>query len=233
MVKRTAVILFVLLLWGVVPVTAGVVAETDRSGAYVRTLVFARSSIKNPKIWNVKRARTGFIALNAGGDTVGDMYPQILEDASAGLRPWVVWSRYNGSDYDLAWARWVDDRTQWSSVSMLETSPALGDDLDPSLTFDLDERPNLAWWSDDLGTGKIYFSMYVGDTWSGRFLVSDASVDSRYPTITVNPEGSIDVEYLTPQGIETRTLFISKGVSINEDSDPIFSISFTEISSNP
>ena len=233
MFKRTAVILFVLLLWGVVPVTAGVVAETDRSGTYLRTLVFARSSIKNPSIWNVKRARTGYIALNTGGDDRGDMYPQILEDVTTGLRPWVVWSRHNGIDYDLAWARWLDDSTQWSSVSMLETSPTLGDDLDPSLTFDRDDRPNLAWWSDDLGTGKIYFSMYIGDTWSGRFLVSDAAVDSRYPTITVNPDGTIDVEFLTPRGIETRTLFVSKGVSINEDSDPIFSISFTEMNSAP
>src|SRR5262249_40405978 len=71
---------------------AEVSAELDAFGSYVRTVIVANASVRNPRIWSVSPYRTGRIALNSRGDLAGDLYPAVAEDAAHQRWPWVVWS---------------------------------------------------------------------------------------------------------------------------------------------
>ena len=114
---------------------AEVAVRTDASGEYVSTVVVPGGPPWRPGIWG-KRMRFGMRrdsnVLNPKGDMHGDMIPRIVEANAAPHHPWVVWSRYNGRDYDLVWSSW---QRAWSRIVPVVAGSLAGDDLDADVAF--------------------------------------------------------------------------------------------------
>src|SRR5262245_60683746 len=124
---------------------AEVSAELDAFGSYVRTVVETGASVRNPRIWAVSRFRIGHVALNSRGDKAGDLFPAVAEDASHQRWPWVVWSHFNGQDYDLVWSRW--DGRGWSPTTAVVPGIDRSDAVDPAVAVSADGRPCAVWLS--------------------------------------------------------------------------------------
>jgi hypothetical protein len=197
---------------------AEVSAEIDALGNYLRTVVLSNASVKNPKIWSSHHARALYVPLNPGGDLNGDLYPAIVEDPLQFNHPWVVWSRFDGSEYSLAWSRWSGgwEPIQWIGTAGISTA---GNDLDPALTLDPSGRPYVAWWRDEQGVGRVYLSLFLDTRWMDPLVVSEVGVDSRYPSVAVQGE-LIVVRYETPGGTVQQVLALSNRDSINDDITP-------------
>jgi hypothetical protein len=198
---------------------AEVCAEVDPQGRFVRMMILSRASVDDVAIWTVTRQVPGQVPLNPLGDFNRDLWPVFVQDPNDGYRPWVVWSRFNGSAYDLAWSRWDDHG--WQDIAWLQDRPTVGNDVDPELDLDEDGRPYVSWWTDEGGLGKVYFSLYLDTRWMARYQISTDGVDSRYPVMTINEDGSVTIVYETPTGSEARTVVFVEDVSITDDADPI------------
>lgn len=201
-------------------VRAEVAAVIDADGNYQRTVVRGNASVRNLRIWSADRSRYLDTALNPEGDLNGDLWPVVLENPADDNHPWVVWSRFNGEDYDLAWSRWTS--SGWTPIAWLTSEVGPAGEYDPSIDFDLDDgRPYVAWWQDDDGIGQVYFSLYLVSEWSAPFRVSEPGVDSRGPRVTVEDDDRIIVEYDTPHGSEVRTIKFQRPLTITDDLDPL------------
>lgn len=209
--------------WG--DVRAEVAAEVDAFGTYVRTVVLSNASSKQLRIWTPARMRAQRVVLNPAGDVNGDLWPVIRENLADRGQPWVVWSRFTGTEYDLAWSRWSDG--SWTPISWV-AEDAGGDDLDPALAFDGRGRPHTAWWRAENGKGRIYLSLFLDTTWMAAFPVSDQGVDSRHPDLEVLPDGAIRVQYDTPDGRQSRIVTFASGATITDDINPFGTLTVTE-----
>ena len=200
---------------------AEISVETDYAGEYVRTVVVTSATVRGLRIWSVERTLSSPNALNPGGDLNGDLWPTIAENPFDSKHAWVVWSRYGGAGYDLAWARWTTGG--WTAPVGVRPADGVdeGDDLDPRLAFGPAGQPYLVWWRDEGGTGRVYFGMCVDGEWTAEAPVSDAGIDSRYPSITVLVDGRIQVEFDTPGGRVLRFVYVPVPDSITDDIDPI------------
>jgi len=142
-------------------IRAEVSAELDVEGNYLQMIVTSNASVKKLKLWTVQRERPGIIPLNPDGDLTGDLWPAIIENPLNLNHPWVLWSRFNGTDYDLVWSQWLGSGA-WNEIDWLESSPGVvGDDLDPSLALDGEGRPYTVWWRDESGVGRVYLSIFL------------------------------------------------------------------------
>lgn len=196
---------------------AEVSAETDVSGKYYRMIVLTNNSVKNLKIWAMQRSNSNVYPLNIYGDVNGDLYPTIAENPYDGQRPWVVWSRFDGRDYDLAWSRWSGGG--WTPVAWVRSDPVAGDALAPRIGFDPHGRAQLTWWN-DAGGGVVYFSRFLLTRWMDPLLVSVGEPDARNPSIEVVSDSETRIEYDTPEGrVERRILFFGP-TTITDDIDP-------------
>jgi hypothetical protein len=202
-------------------IQAEVSAEVGDDGGYRRTILLANSSEKNLKIWAVTREKPRLEPLNPQGDDLGDLWPIIEEDPLNGNHPWVVWSRSAGDQYDLGWSRWTD--AGWAAVQWVERYPSLENDLDPHLALDLNDgaRPYVVWWREGADGGTVYLSVFLSTRWMAPYRVSDGGVDSRYPTVSISEEGSIEVTFTTDEGEVTRHIVFHKPDTIHDDLDPI------------
>ena len=99
----------------------------------------------------------------------------------------------------------------------------MGNDLDPDVDLDLTDgaRPYVAWWSQETDGGVVYLSVFLSTRWMRPYRVSDVGVDSRYPTVSVDEDGSIDVSYSTDEGEVTRRILFNHPDTIHDDLDPI------------
>lgn len=206
-------------LLGPSPARAEVSVETDPTGNYLRTVVYAYTSPRQVRVWAVQRFRPLAFPLNRHGDLSRDSWPTVVENPAAGRWPWVFWSRFNGADYDLVFSRWLG--TGWSEISWVEPAPGVGDDLDPSAAFDGGGTPYLAWWRDERGRGSVYLTWFTAGRWAGALLLSDPSRDSRHPAVTVLPDGTVRVDYETPQGPATAFVSFRKPLTITDDLAPV------------
>jgi hypothetical protein len=202
-------------------VRAEVAAETDVSGNYLRTAIVAGASTKRLKIWSVTRLRPLSYALNPGGDVNGDLWPLVAENPHDANRPWVVWSRYTGAGYDLAWARWL--QTGWTRPAWVEEpgEAAHGDDLDPRVAFASTGRPYLVWWRNEGGIGRVYLSIFLESRWMAAYPVSSEGVDSRSPGIVLLDDGRMQIDYDTPAGHVVDFVTLNRPLSITDDIDPM------------
>jgi len=199
---------------------AEVSAETNALGDYSRMVVLSNASLKNLRIWSVQRDRSGVYPLNPLGDQNGDQWPFVAENPIDGNKPWVLWSRYTGSGYDIAWSRFVTG-SGWTEITWLEDEPSLsGDDLDPSMGFDSGGRAIASWWRNEEGTGRVYLSLFLVTRWMTPYLVSDIDVDSRDPVITVLDDTHFEIEYDTPEGRVVRIVEFLRPTTITDDIDP-------------
>jgi hypothetical protein len=202
------------------PARAEVSAEIDASGAYVRTVIQATSSTKNVRIWSKVNSRPSLYPLNVDGDLNGDLWPTVAEQTQGVRRPWVVWSRFSGAGFDLAWSRFDATARAWTPIAWVEGAGTSGDDLDPSVAFDSTGRPFLSWWRDDGGVGQVWLSLFLQTKWMAPFLVSDAGVDSVGPTITMLSDTRVRIDYTTAQGTISRTVEFNRPATITDDATP-------------
>lgn len=215
-----AALLAVLATVGGADARAEVAAQTDPTGAYLGTIVTTNASTKKLKIWSQNRARKDLVPLNPKGDVDGDLWPTIMENLVEGNHPWVMWSSFNGVDYDLKWARWLNG--DWTEVRWLnEYGVAVGDDMDPVLAADSQGRTFAAWWrADEVGFGRIYFSFFLESHWTTPWPVTGDLVDSRYPEITMESDDSIRIDYLTPGGEATAWVILQRPDTITDELNP-------------
>jgi len=220
-----AVVLGALLIGcSVIPRThAEVSAEVDSFDNYVRTVIFTNSSAKKLKIWSARNCPWNRVPLNPEGDANGDLWPVIVENPSDMNHPLAVWSRWDGSEYDLAWSRWGWDGA-WQPIAWVEQAPARsGHDLEPSIILDPTGRPYMAWWRNEGGRGRIYFTVFLSTRWMDAIAVSNSAVDSRSPVISF--QGStVRVSYRTPQGPGYTDIVITPQETINDDITPFESL---------
>lgn len=218
----------VVLLGPVTQAVAEVAAETDAFGNYLKMSLFATASMKKLRIWTVLHQKFPYFPLNPEGDLNGDQWPVIAENPRDRNRPWVIWSRFNGFEYDLAWARWQPGG--WTPIAWLEQSPTPGDDLGPYLALDRDGRPHVTWWRNEYGVGRVYLSIFLATQWMFPYPVSDEGVDSQDPTITVLDECRIQIDYDTPGGRVTRIVHFARPATITDDINPFNRLSVSEAS---
>jgi hypothetical protein len=204
----------------VAPASAEVAAEVDASGAYIRTVVLATSSAKNVRIWSKVTSRPNLYPVNEDGDLNGDLWPVVAEQTVGTARPWVVWSRFTGAGFDLAWSRFDAPAHAWAPISWVEAAGTFGDDLDPAVAFDSTGRPFLAWWRDEAGVGQVYLSLFLQSRWMAPFRVSDVAVDSVAPTISMLSDTRVRIDYTTSEGTVTRTIEFHRPLTITDDATP-------------
>jgi hypothetical protein len=210
-------------LAGVGDAAAEVRVRTNVHGEYdaVQVLVLgSRGSRGSTRVWSAFGRGAGRFALNPDGDRRGDGWPTVVESAQAPYLPWVVWSRYNGTDYDLVWSRWTSG--SWTPIRWVgERSDLPGDDIDADFGFDEQGRPYLAWWAEEGGEGKVYFSFFLVSRWLEAMPLSVSGVDSRNPTVDVVGPGYVKVRYDTPDGPIERTVKLTSIDSITDDVNPL------------
>ncbi|HEX5042835.1 MAG TPA: hypothetical protein VFV75_08000 [Candidatus Polarisedimenticolaceae bacterium] len=208
------------------PARAEVSAEVDAFGNYVRTVVVTAGSARRTKIWSPFRSRSTRLMLNSTGDATGDGWPAILESPVDG-KPWVVWSHFDGADFDLAWSRFGEGN--WEPVKSLLALDSSDPDLDPVLAFDDGGRPYVTWWRNSPAQGRIYVSLFLTTRWMIPLQVSDPGEDARTPTLVVLPDRRMQVSYSTPGGTVTKLVVLNAGATITDDINPFGSFSVTTV----
>ncbi len=198
---------------------AEVSARTDRRGNYVTTQVVPVGPSGERHVWSVRaRAYRMNSALNPSGDANGDLWPTIAESPSDPHHPLVVWSRFNGENYDLAYSRWREGG--WEPVKWLTDQKIAGDDLDAEVVFDPSGRPYVVWWTESDAPAQVHLSFYIAGSWLPALLISDSEVDSRHPSVEVEQDGKLKVVYDTPQGAVTQFVVLGSPDTITDDINP-------------
>jgi hypothetical protein len=193
--------------------------KTDRKGDYQMTQVTTSGGRSAARVWSVVGRSPGKRALNPEGDRNGDLWPSIAEHNLAPHHPLVVWSRYNGSQYDLAWSRW--ERTGWEPVRWVHEGDGQGDDLDADVAFDpVRGRPFLVWWRNENGTGRVYLSVFLASEWLAPYQISEQHTDGRFPRIEFHDGGEIRVQFETPAGTVSQLVTFNEPVTITDDINP-------------
>ena len=207
---------------------AEVRAITDRRGEYKMTRVltstgtFARAYSGRDFGRGVWRplGRTTLNTLNPDGDKSGDMWPTISENTVAPNHPWVIWSRFYGAQFNLAWSRW--GAVGWDPVRWVGAPAGPGQDLDSALDFDRTGRPYLAWWRErDDGHGEIFLSFYMQTRRSYPFRVSGPGVDGRYPSLDAGDGRVLRVFFDTPDGTVEQLVMFDRPDTITDDINPL------------
>jgi hypothetical protein len=77
----------------------------------------------------------------------------------------------------------------------------------------------MAWWRNEGGRGRIYFSVFLSSRWMEAIAVSDPAVDSRTPVVSF--QGStIRVYYRTSNGPAFTDVVFLLPDTINDDINP-------------
>lgn len=224
-IARTAVVVAVVVtgITTISSVFAEVVARTDRNGDYVSTQVFAKQDPLGEKVW-ARRGRTAralryAVALNPDGDRNGDLAPAIGEADEGPYASWVVWSRFNGGGYDLAFSRW--DRGDWSAIDWVAESATETDELDPRIGIASNGTPYIAWWSEVEGVGSVYVSRFLETRWLTAFEISLEGVNARHPELFMGYNDVLYVQYQTDEGSVIQTIRVTEPGTITDDINPV------------
>ena len=140
-------------------------------------------------------------------NTAEDSYlPSVAVDRDG--YPIIAWTQdYCGQDYEncpseIYLRRWDDYYQEWvemgDSASGGGISNNHGVSIRPTLAVDLNGTPLVAWQDDSSGNNQIYVKRWdayhhawveMGDSASGGG-ISNTSVESRYPSMAIDPNGS-------------------------------------------
>jgi len=212
---------------------AGLAVETDAEvrvrtrpdGEYLATTVVPGGPPWRPGVWSARARlsmglRGGSAVLNPLGDRFGDLIPTLEERAQPPHHPWAVWSRFNGTDYDLVYSSWT---YAWSSIRRVTREILRGDDLNPSLAFTTVGQPLIAWENRDLddGHGSVYVSLFAAGNWTDPLKISDDSVGGRRPTIEITND-TIVIHYYSDDASRriSHPLVEIDPTTITDDIDP-------------
>lgn len=192
--------------------------EVDSFGNYIRTFYSEKETGKSVKVWSQFGNRHGRVALNEYGDSYGDLKPAFKENIYHQQFPHVVWPKFDGFDYEIAFSKWTVNG--WAPIVFIEAVDNPFDDLGPVIDFDQNGRSYIAWWRDENGIGRIYISLFLETVWMVAYPISEEWVDSKDPEINVKSEGELEITYLTDKGLEKKTVFIHLPDTITDDIDP-------------
>jgi len=217
--------------WGVVAILAllpslalaEVSAQLDARGNFKRVNYLVRKKGAVNVIWaQVRPWVPQYVLLNPVGDNLGDL-PPVIEISPITGNPWVVWPKNFGNLKQLVFATWDVHGRRWTdALPITPGTPLVYDDLGPSLAFDSAGTPYLVWWTAGQ-TAKIFFSTLISGVWTPPLLVSDQSVDSRLPSITLRGTTAV-ITYVTPAGMDTKSfetgLLINSAASLMDNPIP-------------
>jgi hypothetical protein len=218
-------------LLGIAAVVAPARAEVNLFGSYVRTVITTSASVRNPRIWTVTHARFGRAPLNPRGDVAGDLFPAVAEDATQQRWPWVVWSHFNGTDYDLVWSRWSGDG--WTAIAPLEADGNPADAVDPAIAMSSDGRPHAVWLSRAAGPATVELSIFLVSRWMAPLAISDPGEDAMNPAIAFLPDGHIQVSYDTIAAHVTKLISFARPLTITDELTPFPSVTVTSTFTAP
>ena len=174
---------------------------------------------QGPAIWtDPGRTNSQANVLNPDGDINGDLYPTVVNNPLDPRDIWVVWSKFTGTNHDLAWSSW--EAAAWREIEWVDYKPRVGNDFDPVLKFSVQQRPFLVWWTEFDGQGEVYVSLFLETHWLAPFRVSPPNVDSRRPQIRRIFPQSIEVEFETPDGILVQVVGRVRPHTITDDINP-------------
>lgn len=91
--------------------------------------------------------------LNPGGQARGDGRPDVAIDPSTGW-PFVSWSYWAGTDYDIAYAEWEGE--DWSEIQFITSD--IENQQDPRSHIDVNGTIRTVWW-EAVQSGKIYLAV--------------------------------------------------------------------------
>ncbi len=193
-------------------------AEVDAFGNYIRTFYSEKETGKSVKIWNQFGKKHDRIPLNEDGDQYGDLRPAFKENVYQENFPYVVWPKFDGFDYEIAFSKWTLDG--WTPIVYVESVDNPFDDLDPVIDFDGDGRSYIAWWRNENDIGRIYISLYLESVWMVAYPITDEGIDCINPVIKVIDKGVFEVTY-SSEGVEKKsTIIIHFPSTITDDIDP-------------
>ena len=183
-------------------VLAEVSVQVDSQGNYKRYFYLTEGKGRSAIIWRQVRPHLSpGLVLNPLGDSYGDGPPVIQISPVTGY-PWVVWPKNFGNIQQLAFSAW--DGTSWTEPALVNPGvPLVYSDQSPALVIDQFGKPYLVWARAEQTT-RIYFTTLIKGQWSPGFVLSDPTVDSRAPAITLNGKIAV-VTFQTPPGSVTRT----------------------------
>ncbi|HXV77183.1 MAG TPA: hypothetical protein VD788_12770 [Candidatus Polarisedimenticolaceae bacterium] len=209
------------LLASAADVRAEVSVRTDRYGRYVTTQIHVThtETRSDDGLWAYRGlAERGTQVLNPDGDRNGDLWPVIVESNLAPFHPWAVWSRFDGSGYQIAWSVWTG--SAWTEIKSLHQHTP-GDDLDPDIAFDPAGNPSVVWSREEGGVSHVYWSRFVKKGFTPPMAISETHEDGRYPQILSNDGRSMVVEYTGASGTVQRTVAFAVPGTITDDINPL------------
>jgi hypothetical protein len=125
-------------------------------------------------------------------DTGFDAFPTLLLDPDTG-RPLLIWSRHNGTDYDIVFSRL--DRTGWTDPVTLVDSAS--DDVRPHAYPAFGNAIHLLWTNPGRGAGFGY-GLFRTDTGEAVRLPEPGAFDRRHRGSPAQTEGTVDDPGLNP-----------------------------------
>ena len=114
-------------------------------------------------------------------------------------RPEVVWSRFDGNDFEIALSRW--DGTAWSDPEFLTDNTV--DDLDPAIAFTHTGSALVSWWREE-GERQVWFlEKAEGTDWSEEDRVTVLPQTGSLPAVAASASGT-RVAFQAPGGTGTE-----------------------------
>jgi len=99
-------------------------------------------------------------------------------------RPWIVWTAYDGEDYEIFHSRWMG--TKWAPETPLTNNRSLSD-LSPSLRFLPGNTAILAWSQASKGS-RICLKQLRNGKWGETRFLSPIETFNRRPKIAQSPD---------------------------------------------
>ncbi|MCK5056225.1 MAG: exo-alpha-sialidase, partial [Candidatus Aminicenantes bacterium] len=124
----------------------------------------------------------------------GDSYkPAITVDSAGNIN--VAWQDISPGNWDIFFSRSTDSGSSWSAAVNISNNS--GHSLKPAIIVDSAGNINVAWYDYTPGNYDIFFrhSTDNGSSWSAAVNISNNSVYSSYPAITVDSAGNINVAW--------------------------------------
>lgn len=140
-----------------------------------------------------------------------DHIPHVLPDVSLDFKgnPWVVWSSFDGTDYEIFYAFW--DGNQWSEEEKITNNRCT--DAFPVLTFIYGEIPVVAWSKSSAKGYEISCTYKSGKEWTQEIsLFKSGAKEILLPRITAR-ESKIGIVWESGGRIESSLFDITELLS--------------------
>jgi hypothetical protein len=147
---------------------------------------------------------------NGGGNPILDRQPDLM--MREGLPPTVVFSKWSGSEYEIAFTQRIYGA--WTAPVVLTDSA--DNDMNPRVAFDLNGLAIVAWCRAGLASSEVWVTRQRADlTWTAETRVSGPSELARFPSIALSGDGRVRIAYEL-DGVTSRDI----EVVVEEASEP-------------